>query len=315
VNGELQKPEDVRKYLQKLLTKTTKQKAVSSPWVVASLPETKSFIKLIQIKKPAEELIEDDILIAVKKHMPLDEGNFYLQWQIMPQPNQTDKTNVLVGAIPKLISDSFTYLLESVGLGVVALELEPITIARAMVTARKQYSEEARAILDIGATRSCLIIYDNETVQFSISLPFSGEAVTNTISQRLHCGYDEAEEIKITHGLQYNQQQNRIWNIVSDSTKDFIGDIKDAFNFYYTHFPNAHKITRIIMCGGGANLLRLDRVISSELKITARPGLPWKNLRQKTTTPINQQKSLEYATAIGLAIRAADNPFFNNHIV
>ncbi len=315
VNGELQKPEEVRKYIQKLLASSPKQKAISSPWVIASLPETKSFIKLIQIKKPADELINDDISIAVKKHIPLDESNYYLQWQIIPPLNYKDKTNILVGAIPKLISDSFTYLLESVGLGVVALELEPVAIARAMVTAHKQYSEEARAILDIGATRSCLIIYDNEVAQFSISIPFSGEDITSAISQQMHCSHDEAEEMKTKIGLQYNQRQNQVWTIISDTSKELIADIKNALNFYYTHFTNAHKINRIIMCGGGTNLPRLDRVISSELKIIARPGLPWKNLGQKIHTPIDQQKSLEYATAIGLALRAADNPFFVKHLL
>lgn len=315
MNGELQKPEEVRKYIQKLIAGSAKQKAVSSPWVVASLPETKSFIKLIQIKKSADELIDDDIAIAVKKHIPLDESNYYLQWQIMPSINYMEKTNILVGAIPKLISDSFTYLLESVGLGVVALELEPIAIARAMVTAHKQYNNEARAILDIGATRSCLIIFDNETVQFSISLPFSGEDITNAISQKMHCNSDEAEEMKIKIGLQYDQRQNQAWTIISNSTQELISNIKDALSFYYTHFTNAHKISRIIMCGGGANLPRLDRVISAELKITARPGLPLKNLGNKLSTQIDQQKSLEYATAIGLALRAADNPFFIKHVL
>lgn len=69
------------------------------------------------------------------------------------------------------------------------------------------------------------------------------------------------------------------------------------------------------MCGGGANLNRLDRVISAELKIPARPGLPWKNLSTKKSILIDSQKSLSMATAIGLALRAADNPFFAKKVI
>lgn len=315
VNGELQKPEEVRKYLSKLLSGTGKKKAITSPWVVASLPETKSFIKLISSKKSQEELIDEDIINAAKKHIPFEEDNYYLQWQIMPNSKDGKETNILIGAVPKLISDSYTYLLESLGLGVVALEIEAIALSRSMVTAKKYYTNEARGILDIGATRSCLIIFDNNTVQFSTSLPYSGELIATALSQGLRISGDEAEEIKKDVGLDYNQKKNRAWSIISAQTNELITGLKNALNFYSNHFPNCNKVTRIIMCGGGANLNRLDRVISAELKIPARPGLPWKNLSTKKSILIDSQKSLSMATAIGLALRAADNPFFAKKVI
>lgn len=315
VNGELQKPEEARKYISKLLSGAGKRRTITSPWVVASLPETKSFIKLISSKKSKEELIDEDIINAAKKHIPFEEDNYYLQWQIMPDLKDGKETNILIGAVPKLISDSYTYLLESLGLGVVALEIEAIALARSMVTAKKHYANEARGILDIGATRSCLIIFDNDTVQFSTSLSYSGELVATALSQGLRISEDEAEETKKEIGLDYNQRKNRAWSIISEQTSELISGLKNALNFYYTHFPNGNKVTRIIMCGGGANLNRLDRVISAELKLPVRPGLPWKNLSAKKSILITPQKSLGLTTAIGLALRAADNPFFAKNII
>lgn len=316
VNGELEKPEEVRKYLQKLLRGTSKhQKPIRSPWVVAALPETKSFIKLIQIKKTTEELIDEDIINIAKKHIPFDEDNYYLQWQIIPAISSASKTSILVAAAPKLMSDSYTYLLESLGLGVVALETEALSLARTMVTAGKEYDNEARAILDIGATGTSLIIFDNEVVQFSTSLPFSGEILTTAIAQKLRLSYEDAEEAKIRGGLDYKKAENNVWPIIVEQTNGLADSIRNALNFYYSHFPEANKINRIIMCGGGANLVRLDKIISAQLKIIARPGLPWKNLASKHEIPVTKEASLGYATAIGLALRAADNPFFIKHII
>lgn len=315
VNGELQKPEEVRKYIAKLLSSTGKKKAITSPWVVASLPETKSFIKLIHTKKTKEELIDEDVINAAKKHIPFEENDYYLQWQIMPGNASSEGMDILIGAVPKLISDSYTYLLESLDLGVIALEIEAIALSRSMITAKKHYTKEARGILDIGATRSCLIIFDNDAVQFSTSLPYSGELITAAITQGLHSPSEEAEETKKQIGLSFSQRKNRAWTIISEQTNELITGLKNALNFYYTHFPSGNKVTRIIMCGGGANLNRLDRVISAELKLPARPGLPWKNLSIKKPISIDQQKSLGLATAIGLALRAADNPFFAKKIL
>jgi len=55
--------------------------------------------------------------------------------------------------------------------------------------------------------------------------------------------------------------------------------------------------------------------LSSQLKIPVVLGRPWKNLQSRKSIPIPENKSLAYATAIGLAIRAADNPFWLRHII
>jgi len=310
VNGELQQPEQVRNYIKKLLKeKKHGQKAIKSPWVVASLPETQSFLKQIILPKSQEDIIEDDIMIEAKKHIPFtDEDNYYLDWQVLPSTNsKEEKTYVLIGAIPKTIADSYTYLLESLNLGVMALEIEAISIARVMITAGKEYREEARALLDIGATRSSLIIYDHNKLQFSTSLPFSGELITTAISQSLKISYEEAEGLKIKNGLSYNKQKES-WKKILDLTTKFSDNIRKAIHFYYSHFEDTNRVTHITMCGGGANIKHLEKALSLQLKIECRPGKVWKNLFSRKTIPVPEDKSLSYATGIGLALRAADNP-------
>lgn len=315
VNGELQKPEEVRQRILHLLKGNKKQKPIPSPWVVASLPESKSFIKLIHIKQTPDELIEDDIINLAKKHIPFDNPeDFYFQWQLIPD-EKIDHSQILIGAIPKSTADSYTYLLESLGLGIVALEIEAIPLSRSMITANKIYGEEARAILDLGATRSSLIIFDHDIIQFSMSIPYSGELVTTTLSQKLHISYEQAEEIKKDCGLDYQKNKDKSFSIIVEMNEQLINYVEDALNFYYTHFDNANKITRIIMCGGGTLMKRIDRVLSSRLKIICRPGNPWKNLSNKKSIGENTEQSLSYATAIGLALRAADNPFFAKNII
>ena len=316
VNGELQQPEEIRQRILKMLRGLNdKQKPIRSPWVIAALPETQSFIKLIQIKKTIDDLADSEIIVAAKKHIPFDEDNYYLQWQIIPNSHGQNSTNVLIGATPKLVADSYTYLLESLGLGVVALEVEALSIIRSMVTANKIYTNEARMILDIGATRSCLVVHDHEIIQFSTSLPFSGEIATTAIAQAIHVTQEEAEAIKKEQGLDFKKAKRASWETLTKLTDDFVESIKNAIDFYYSHFPDANRITKIVMCGGGANLKKLDRVISSKLKITARPGNPWKNLSARKDTKLTPEKAVNYATAIGLGLRAADNPFFTKYII
>ena len=69
------------------------------------------------------------------------------------------------------------------------------------------------------------------------------------------------------------------------------------------------------MCGGGANMKKLDQILSTKLEILTCPGHPWKNLFSKKEISLTEPESLAYATAIGLALRAADNPFFTHDAI
>ncbi len=321
VNGEIQEPEKVRKYIKHILGgKHGEEKKIKGLWCVASLPETQSFIKLITLPKPPTDIIEEDIITIAKKHIPFDEEDSFFDWQIIPHTSNANKskTNILIAAIPQHIARNYTFLLESLGLGVISLEVESIAIARSLITAKKEYLNEARALLDLGATHSSLIIYDNDLIQFSISLPYSGELITTALSQRLQIERNEAEKKKKKYGLFYSKsdkQGKKTWSIIAEQTNILIKDIEKAIKFYYSHFPNSHKITKITMCGGASNMKRLDIILSEKLKIDCVHGHPWKNLAYHKQINITKQKSTGYATAIGLALRAADNPFFKRDII
>lgn len=316
-NGEIQEPERIRKYLHHILGHDKrKYKPIKGSWVVASLPETQSFLKHISVQKAAEDIEDEDIVAVAKKHIPFGDDDSYIDWQVVPSKNNTTgHTEVIIGAIEKSIANSYTYLLESLGLGVMAIEIEALSIARAMITASKEYDNEARALLDFGATRSSLVVYDHESIQFSTSLPFSGELLTTALSQKLGLSYKEAEQRKIEVGLDTKKHRGKAHAILREQTDRLAKEAKKALHFYETHFEGANKVTHITMSGGTANLPLLDQALTQTLGIQTSPGRPWKNLHSKKEIAMDPRQSLSYATAIGLALRAADNPFFQHDTI
>ena len=315
IDGELQHPEKLRKYIDHLLRPNTKtRRPIGTRWVVASVPDNQSFLKLVRLDKSPDDIIEEDILSVAKKHVPIIEDDYHLDWQIMPNHSGASaNTEVLLGAIPKQIAEMYTYLLESVGLSVIALELRALATARSVAPRAMGGDEGAHAILDIGATATTLTIYDHNHIQFSSSFPYSGELLTTAIAQKLHLSYDEAEMSKKTKGLEYHQSP--VWSTLSHFTDQLVAQIQKTLLFYISHFPDAHKVGGIILCGGGATLKRLDKILSLKLKIPCRLGDVWQNLSARRPIPLPQEQSLAFATAVGLALRAADNPLFHGDMV
>lgn len=312
--GEIQQPELVRKKLLYLLGKDGGNfKPINSSWVVANLPEPKTFLKLIDVESSDNVLTSVDVAYQAKKHLPFELEDAYLDWQVISPTATTKKRQVLIGATPKIAADAYTYLLESVGLNPIALEVESAALARSMITADKDYSGQARAILDLGGTRSSLIIYDNNSIQFTTTLNFSGEVVTAAIEQGLKIEHAQAEDLKIKNGLKYDSHNPKYLTAVSGIAENLISELKKALLFYKEHFNNTNAVSRITLCGGMAAWENIDNFISRQLKITAHPGHPWKNLRNKKLYDYDPNKSLPLACAIGLALKAIQNPLQNSN--
>jgi type IV pilus assembly protein PilM len=309
VNGEILQPEIVRKYVLHLLHGDgIKKNSIKGNWAVVSVPSSQSFLRHIQLQKPVHDIIEDDVLISAKKHIPFSDDEYYIDWQIVSNRQYGDTTDILIGAIPKTIANIYTYLVESVGLGVIALEIEDLAIARAMITHGKVYTSEARAVLDLGATRSTLIIYDHDIIQFSIGLHFCGDALTNAIATGLNISTTEAEKRKKNVGSDYKKGKGTQFSITKKMVDSLTIEITRAITFYQTHFPEPNTVTHITLCGGTAQLNGLSELLSKKLSIATNPGNVWKNLHTTKHLPQAHAKQLGLATAIGLAIRAADNP-------
>ncbi|PIR75935.1 MAG: hypothetical protein CO030_02050 [Candidatus Magasanikbacteria bacterium CG_4_9_14_0_2_um_filter_42_11] len=314
VNGEIQEPEKIRKYIQHLLQGKKESKPIEGKWVVATLPEIHSFIKVIHLTKESKDVIDDDILLQAKQHIPFDEESYYLDWQMLPEIDP-GTTRILIGAAPKYIVDMYTYLIESLGLGILSLEIEALAIARSLITSSKLYEGEARAILDVGATQSSLIMYDHETIQFSKTLPFSGELLTTAIMQSLKVSQEEAEKLKKTYGVTYTKKYGKALGVIKESLDMFIETIEQSFQFYYSHFPHTNTVTHVTMSGGATNTLHLAELLTERLGVTCAPGKVWKNLGSKPGNIPSETASLGLATAIGLALRAAENPFHAHDMI
>lgn len=310
VNGELQEPEKVRRYIEHILKGVNDgQPSVTSPWVIASLPEPSGFIKLIDIPKAPVDVIEDDIIYAATQHLPIAIDTVHLSWQLVSRTDNQESTQLLIGAISKRIGDMYTYLFESLGLGVIALENESIATVRSMMPLGDMPPQEAVAVIDLGAVRSSVILCDHNMIQFSTALPYSGELLTTALAQQLGITHDEAEQKKRDYGLAFKEQQ-QLWHIMMNQTTETLADhIKRAIDFYYSHFSNANRVKRIVLCGGASRLKHLDQVLAAKLNLVVDIGDPWQHVRVSDVHPVKQHVSGDYETSVGLALRAIENPF------
>lgn len=330
--GDIKDMDKAVEYLSTLM-KTVKG-SLGGRAAVACLPEAKTFIKIIEISGEATEAdLRKAVMNEIEQNIPLPPEDIYYDWQTLDAPQEPEKPpaekpgdapeqdplaalappappkssrKVLMGAAPKSLVDDYTNLLERAGLAPIALEIEAAAISRAIVSAEETI-DEAVGILDIGATRSSLVIYDSGALQMSISIPISGIAITKLISESLNVSVEDAELLKRECGLDANRCEDKMWKILLPLIDDMTEKIRNALRFYKIGFPQGTKIERLYLCGGGAQFREIDTVLSRKLTIKARRGDALSNIDDRLPKDFpRKEEALGYATAIGLAMRAAD---------
>lgn len=339
INGEIKNKTELIKAIKKIIADPLYGK-VSSEEVVACLPESKTFIKLIEIQKSPNPLA-DIIGSEIEKHVPMELSEIYYDWQIIEE--LTNKYLVLIGAAPKNIVNQYTEMLDEAKLSPIALEIEPISICRSLLKEETSnlkpitFGDKTKidaslnyGIIDIGANHTCMIFYSGHTILFTVSMPISGEEITAKISQALNLTKEQAEKAKIICGLDENKANGVIKDILADNLKSLVEKIKEAISFYENYFSQRGSLSQILLCGGGANIPNLEKIISKEFSVEVRLADALTNLSEeknkfdeiftekhtlniKSTKldsdnkqnklSIKQNSSATFTTAFGLALR------------
>lgn len=303
--GEIKQPKIFLDYLNKLI-KTRRGRGKLSDEVIGVLPEEKTFLKVIDLPNCDNGEISNQIKEIIPQHLPLEIEEVYLDWQIINE-NQGKKT-VLVGASPKKIVDSYVEILSQANLIPTVLEVEAAAISRAILT--ENNDEPPKIIIDIGANRTGLFLYERQAVKFTVSLPISGNQITKLIMETLDLDFAKAEQAKVICGLDEKKCDGALLEIFAESIKELKNQINQTINFYENNFDQPQKISEVILTGGGANFLNIAQVLQKELELTTKTCQPWAKIINPNPKFFTPEKSQSFVTALGLALRGLESKTF-----
>ncbi len=266
----------------KLVCATVKGKKLNTKYVVASLPEEKSFLQVIQMPKMAESELLNALPFEAENYIPLPIDQVYLGFKaITPAEDHSEQLDVLIAAMPKKIVDSYNTCLKKAGLVPFGLEVESEAIARALI--KSETNTPPAIILDIEENKVGFIVFSGHSIRFTCSFPIN-------LSRLRVSGSDPA------------------LNDLVLQLKKYIGFYQD--NISREPLSEDKSALKIILCGQANNLKGLAEILLKELNMPVELGNPWINVFPDGSDKdfLNFYKEpLSFSAAIGLALRAADN--------
>lgn len=306
VDGEIMNPAVVQNAVAELLKKAG-PKRIKTRKVICSLPETKAFLRIITLPKMEESEAKEAIKWEIEANIPLTLDQVYYDWEILDLnlTQEKGKMSVLVVAVARSVVEQFQTVLSGAGLEVVGLETESIAQARSLLPEKNE--KDTTLIVDIGDRRTSFLIAIGSTPCFTSSVPLSSQMITDAISKSMHLSFEEAEQVKIKHGLGSFALKSPILKAAQPVLENMAVEIEKSIDFYLTNLKYSKTIDSVVLCGGGSNMHGLIPYMSRRLGRTVESGNPWVNVNLgKKLPPIDRRYSVQYSTAIGLALRGLD---------
>lgn len=308
----------------KTAIKNIQGERLRTKYVVASLPEEKAFLEVIQMPRLSQEDLKSAIIYEAENYIPLPIEEVYLDfWVVPPMVDNLDHLDVLICALPQKTVDPYLNTLKLANLEPKVLEIESLAISRALI--KEEISSTPLFLIDLGATRSGFTIFSDHSPRFTSSIPISGQLFDKMISSNFGLDLKKAEKLKIKYGLEeknklkiggqgseIEREKGKIFEALIPSLIDLVQQIKRHLEYYQSHSSHEHlppdgkEISKILLCGGGANLKGLKEFLSRKLNLEVELGNPWVNILlegKNKIPPIGLEESLKYTTALGLAIR------------
>ncbi len=267
--------------------------------VVVCIPESKSFIRVMEMNVMDEAKAENAVMFEAEAYIPMPMDQVYFDWQII---SKTAKTmNVLVIASPKEYVDTFMHVIEQAGLKLCGVEVEAQSVARALVPPSVT---EPVLLVDMDAFKTAMIIVENGVLQFTSSVPVAGDAFTEKLAKTLAIKPAEAEKLKREVGLANTVEYPNLKTALMPGVEDMAAEIKNVLKFHYDHSET--HINQILLTGGGAKLQHIGEVLPTLLEqyapISVTVANPLEHLPNLEHSNLTPYEALSFTTAIGLAM-------------
>lgn len=293
-----------RKRLGEAIMGAVLQAGIKTKNIAIGLPATKTFTSIVETGTLPEKELKKTFKYEIDKYVPMPMSDAKADYIILgPSPNDPSKTEILVSSVAKEYAESTMELIEKTGLNIIAMEPEPLAMARSLTAPG---AIDAIMAVDFGENSTDLVITYKDQPRLVRSIPGGLSVLVKAIAVGLNVREDQARQFILKFGLDQNQVDGQVFRTLDTHLSNFASELAKSIRFFQTKYING-KVGGIVLSGYASMIPLFAAFVEAKTNIATTNGNPWQFVR---TTP-EQQRMLtnvasEFAVAIGLSERSND---------
>ncbi len=312
------------KDIAKLVDRMLIQAKMSSKKAIVSVPTSSVFNSVLKL--PNSSITELDIIIRseAKKliHLPIDD--VVIDWKIIntgigikqnilhtdfeylkshvKQSAQGGELSVFLTVIPRNIIKRYKDIFSLSSVQLVSMEVETLAMTRSL-----SFNDPAcMIVIDLGGVTTSIILVDNSVPIFTKSIEVGGFNISTAIHKCTGLDNDSAEQLKKDVGVIYDMGGGylKVAEIAEPLISKIVDEVLYVMSFYSEHLRGEKKIDKILLTGGSAFLINLDKYLSNMTDLPVYVADPWFYIDyEKDLQPLLYKIGQEMCVAIGLAMQ------------
>jgi len=298
--GAIKDPEAVSAAIRELF-KISKLKEQN---VAISVGGYSVIVKKINVKTMTEDELHDTIHFEAEQYIPFDISDVNLDFQILGESEQNpNQMSVILVAAKKEMVSEYVSLIQMAGLNACIIDVDAFALQNIFEVNYAQ-EEENVALIDIGASKTSLNLLKGNSSVFMRDVSLGCGQINEKISSFANCSLEEADEIKLSRQSDKVSVED-LKGIVSTVVTDWCSEIKRALDFFYSSYPE-DQIKRIILSGGGANIIEFRKLLAKETATAVEIINPFENVsvdNKSLDDSYLEQIAPQAAICMGIAIR------------
>ncbi len=271
--------------------------------VLASIPSFNSFVTILKFPEMSNEEIQKALVFEAKQYIPFSIEEAALDWQKIGEyeDEKGEKFNaVLLVAVPQELIKKYQYIFNEIKMNLNILEIEPLSLVRSLV-----FDDLSPTILvDIGSFTTSISLVEERILKLTTNIDFASNSLTYSLSSALNINPLRAEELKIERGIINTDTDYEFLQTILPILDIIIDEIQKLKLRYETNLNKNFNAERVILCGGGSNLLGIDKYFYKKLNIPVFLSNALSHFEHpEIIEPLAKDLNSTLSTALGLTLR------------
>ncbi len=219
-----------------------------------------------------------------------------------------EQEEISVVVFPKDIAEAYAAAFDQAGITLLSLEVEARSIARAVSAGTAD--EPITLIADFGRARTGFAVLKRGVPIFTSTVAIGGDAINRALTETMHMSEEASAHFKMEQGLDASPEYAAARAAILPAATALADEIARHYRYWDTrkneYGERMTPVGKVILVGGNANLRGLTDFVASKLQAPVELGQCWRHVAnfEEYIPPIDRHISLQYATAVGLALRA-----------
>jgi type IV pilus assembly protein PilM len=216
---------------------------------------------------------------------------------------------ISVIVFPRELAEVYVAAFNVAGIELLSLEVEARSIARAVTS--REANEPITMLVDFGRARTGFAVLKRGIPIFTSTVDMGGDAINRILKEKFSLSDAEVIAFKDGQGLRNSDSTKASgYDAIMTAASSLADEIARHYHYWDTRRneqgDRMTPVEKVVLVGGSSNLRGLTDYIAGRVHAPTISGDIWRHVCDfdEYIPPIDRRTSLQYATAIGLALRS-----------